>query len=143
MADPFAPFPALGGEPFSSTDMRYPLIPWAESLLATPFGPTSPFIRGFGQLIAQQETALVTVDFPYNINTALVTPTTANGGTVTQANSQAVLQTSAAANGSALLQSGYAGRYSPGQGQIWRGTAAFTLGVPNSGQKHPISNRSD
>jgi len=143
VADPFAPFPALGGEPFSSTDMRYPLIPWAESLLATPFGPTSPFIGAFGQLIAQQETALVTVDFPYNINTALVTPTTANGGTVTQANSQAVLQTSAAANGSALLESVYAGRYSPGQGQIWRGTAAFTLGRADSGQEYGIGNVAD
>jgi hypothetical protein len=143
VADPFAPFPAVGGEPFSANDMRYPLIPWAESLLATPFGPTSPFIGAFGQLIAQQETALVTVDFPYNINTTLVTPTTANGGTVTQANSQAVLQTSAAANGSALLESVYAGRYSPGQGQIWRGTAAFTLGVANSQQEVGIGDAAD
>src|SRR3990172_2492594 len=118
MADPFAPFPAVGGELFSSNDMRYPLIPWAESLLAAPFAPDSAFIGAFGQLVAQEETPIVTIDFPYNINTAYVTPTTANGGTVTQANSQAVLQTSAAANGSATLNSIIAARYLPGQGKI-------------------------
>src|SRR3972149_4577395 len=97
--------------------MRYPLIPWAESLLAAPFAPDSAFIGAFGQLVAQEETPIVTIDFPYNINTAYVTPTTANGGTVTQANSQAVLQTSAAANGSAALHSSIAGRPPPWQGE--------------------------
>ena len=134
MADPFAPFPAVGGEPFSSNDMRYPLIPWAESLLAAPFAPDSAFIGAFGQLVAQEETPIVTIDFPYNINTAYVTPTTANGGTVTQANSQAILQTSAAANGSAALDSIIAARYLPGQGKIIRFTAIFTPGVANATQ---------
>jgi len=134
VADPFAPFPAVGGEPFSSNDMRYPLIPWAESLLAAPFAPDSAFIGAFGQLVAQEETPIVTIDFPYNINTAYVTPTTANGGTVTQANSQAVLQTSAAANGSATLNSIIAARYLPGQGKIIRFTAIFTPGVANATQ---------
>jgi hypothetical protein len=134
MADPFAPFPAVGGEPFSSNDMRYPLIPWAESLLAAPFAPDSAFIGAFGQLVAQEETPIVTIDFPYNINTAYVTPTTANGGTVTQADSQAILQTSAAANGSAVLNSIIAARYLPGQGKIIRFTAIFTPGVANATQ---------
>jgi hypothetical protein len=132
MADPLAPFPAPGGEPFSSTDMRYPLIPWAESLLSTPFGPESPFIGAFGQLVAQQETPIVTIDFPYNINTAYVSTATANGGTVTQANSQAVLQTSAAPNGSAAINSLIAARYLPGQGKLIRFTDAFSPGAANS-----------
>ncbi len=100
--------------------------------MAAPFGPTSAFIGAFGQLVAQEETPIVTIDFPYNINTAYVTPTTANGGTITQANSQAVLQTSAAANGSAILNSIIAGRYLPGQGKIIRFTTIFTPGVANS-----------
>jgi len=129
MADPFAPFPAVGGEPFSSNDMRYPLIPWAESLLAAPFGVESPFIGAFGQLIAQQETPVVTVDFPYNINTAYVTPVTVTTGTVTQASCQAVLQTGASSTGSASFSSIIAARYQPGQGKIWRGTGAFLNGA--------------
>jgi hypothetical protein len=133
MADPFAPFPAVGGEPVSSNDMRYPLIPWAESLLGVPFNdPASPIIGAFGQLVAQEETPIVTIDFPYNINTAYVTTATANGGTVTQADSQAVLQTSAAANGSASIDSIIAARYLPGQGKIIRFTAIFTPGVADS-----------
>jgi len=102
--------------------------------LAAPFAPDSAFIGAFGQLVAQEETPIVTIDFPYNINTAYVTPTTANGGTVTQANSQAVLQTSAAANGSATLNSIIAARYLPGQGKIIRFTAIFTPGVANATQ---------
>jgi hypothetical protein len=100
--------------------------------LAAPFAPDSAFIGAFGQLVAQEETPIVTIDFPYNINTAYVTPTTANGGTVTQANSQAILQTSAAANGSAALDSIIAARYLPGQGKIIRFTAIFTPGVANA-----------
>jgi len=102
--------------------------------LAAPFAPDSAFIGAFGQLVAQEETPIVTIDFPYNINTAYVTPTTANGGTVTQANSQAILQTSAAANGSAALDSIIAARYLPGQGKIIRFTAIFTPGVANATQ---------
>ena len=132
MADPFAPFPAPGGEPFSSNDMRYPLIPWAESLLAAPFGPESPFIGAFGQLVAQQETPIVTIDFPYNINTAYVSPVTVGSGTITQADSQAVLQTGTDANGSAVLSSLIAARYLPGQGKLIRFTDIFSPGVANS-----------
>ena len=102
--------------------------------MAAPFAPDSAFIGAFGQLVAQEETPIVTIDFPYNINTAYVTPTTANGGTVTQANSQAILQTSAAANGSAALDSIIAARYLPGQGKIIRFTAIFTPGVANATQ---------
>lgn len=107
------------------------------------FPPDSPFISAFGELVAQEMTPIVTVSFPYNINTAYVTATTANGGTVTQANSQAVLQTSTAANGSALLESIYAARYSPGQGMVWRGTAAFTTGAAGSQQERGIGDAND
>jgi hypothetical protein len=114
--------------------MRYPLIPWAESLLAAPFGPESSFIGAFGQLVAQEETPIVTIDFPYNINTAYVSTATVTTGTVTQANSQAVLQTGASSTGQADLQSLIAARYLPGQGKIIRFTAGFTPGLPNSSQ---------
>lgn len=107
------------------------------------FPPDSPFISAFGELVAQEMTPIVTLSFPYNINAAYATSTVANGGTVTQANSQAVLQTSTANNGSAILESNFAARYSPGQGMVWRGTAAFTTGVASSRQEVGIGDADD
>lgn len=111
--------------------------------MAAIFPPDSPFISAFGELVAQEMTPIITLSFPYNINAAYSTSTVANGGTVTQANSQAVLQTSAANNGSALLESNFAARYSPGQGMVWRGTAAFTTGVEDSQQEIGIGDADD
>lgn len=72
--------------------------------------------------------------FNYNINADLITTTTANGGTVTQANSMAVLSTSTGSTGSAKISTRNVLRYSPGLGGIVRFTAIFTTGVALSQQ---------
>jgi hypothetical protein len=103
--------------------------------MALPFGYDASYIGAFGELVAHSQTPIISLSFPYNINAAYVTSTTANGGTVTQANSQAVLQTSAASNGSAQVESIFAARYSPGQGQVVRFTAVYSTGRANSQQE--------
>jgi hypothetical protein len=88
----------------------------------------------FGQLKTAEETTIISQQFPYNINARVVNTTVANGGTVTQADSQAVLSTSAAANGSAKMTTRAIMKYQPGTGAIVRFTAAFTTGVANNTQ---------
>lgn len=105
--------------------------------------PDVSFLSAFGLLVAQEETPIVTLQFPYNINPVSVVATTANGGTVTQANAKAVLQTSAAANGSAQIESYATARYSPGQGQIDKFTWIFTLGVAGSQQEVGVGTQTD
>lgn len=129
--------------PYLPPDNRFPIIQWVEDNLAAPFDPQSPFISAFGLLSANPETPIVTIDYPYNINSSQVNTTTANGGTVTQANSQAVLQTGTNSAGSAILESIISARYSPGQGQIGRFTAAFTAGKANSQQEIGIGDSTD
>lgn len=102
-------------------------------------------ISAFGMLLAQEENPVpnAQIAFPYNINDVYVTTATANGGTVTQANSHAVLQTSANVAGSAQLESRAAARYSPGAGQVVRFTAIFTAGVAGSQQEIGIGDTTD
>lgn len=54
-----------------------------------------------------------------------------------------MLQTSAAANGDAVLESVGAARYTPGQGQAVKFTAVFTAGVANSRQEIGIGDATD
>lgn len=139
MANPLAPYPAPGGEPFSSTDMRYPLIPWAESLLITPQNQ----LTSTGSLAVAEPTPLVAVEFNYNINTRIVTPTVANGGSVTQATALAILQTGTNPAGSAKLESRIPARYVGGTGLFGSFTGLFTSGVANSRQELGIGDDAD
>lgn len=91
-------------------------------------------LTAFGQLKTAEETTIISQQFPYNINARVVNTTVANGGTVTQVDSQAVLSTSAAANGSAKMTTRAVMKYQPGTGGIVRFTAAFTTGVANNTQ---------
>lgn len=88
----------------------------------------------FGQLAIAEETTEIQVQFPLSINGKLFNTTVANGGTVTSADSMAVLQTSTASNGSAILETKRAMRYQPGQGGVVRFTGVYTTGVANSKQ---------
>lgn len=121
--DPFAEIPGLG--------------------MSSIFPPDSTFISAFGELVAQEMTPIVTLSFPYNINAAYVTSSGSNGGSVTQANAQAVLQTGTNPAGVGSLFSNSAARYSPGQGMVIRFTAAFTQGVANSHQEIGYGDDSD
>ncbi|GAB4272812.1 hypothetical protein [Thermincola ferriacetica] len=81
--------------------------------------------------------------FNYNINTDLIAVTTTGSGTVTQSNSKAVLQTTAAANSSAKIETKKALRYQPGMGALVRFTALFTSGMANSTQIIGIGDAND
>jgi hypothetical protein len=91
-------------------------------------------VSAFGDIRMVQPTPQLHVSFPYNINTELVSTTTANGGTVTQADSQAVLTSSTDAAGSAILETRRVLKYRTGLGALARFTAVFTTGVASSTQ---------
>jgi hypothetical protein len=88
----------------------------------------------FGELTSVQPTPVVQVDFVYNVNADLVNSAITGSGTVTQADSMVVLQTTANASSSAMVESKRFVKYRPGQGVVVRGTALFTTGVANSEQ---------
>lgn len=97
----------------------------------------------FGELLANPHTPLLALTFAYNVNSDLVTTTTANGGTVTASNGHAVLSTSTATNGSAIMESLDSVRYVPGQGVTVRFTAVFTTPRANSLQIIGIGDAND
>jgi len=88
----------------------------------------------FGEVEMVEPTPVVQADFVYNVNTDMVDVTTTGSGTVTQADSMAVLQTTAASSSSAQIETKRFLKYRPGQGAHIRGTALFTTGVANSEQ---------
>ncbi len=92
--------------------------------------PTS----SFGEIAMVEPTPVVQVDFVYNINADMVNTTTTGSGTVAQANSLAVLSTTANASSTAALSTKRYLKYRPGQGGDVKFTAIFTTGVANSEQ---------
>lgn len=94
-----------------------------------------PSLRtAFGETLVGFQTPLLQLSFPYNINTDLVTSTTAGSGTVTQSSSFAVLSTGAAINSTAQLTSKRVIHYRPGQGVSAYFTAIFSAGVAGNTQ---------
>ena len=83
----------------------------------------------FGEHITALRHTEILEQFQYNINTNTLTTAVANGGTVTQADSMAVLTSSTATNGSANLASKQSLRYRPGH----EGYVFFTAMWPNGG----------
>lgn len=100
-------------------------------------------LTAFGQVDVAQESMVEYVSFHYNVNTEAVTTVTANGGTVTAANSEGILQTSTATNGSALFQSRYPVRYVAGQGVSAKFSALFPTGTASSIQEVGYGNLVD
>lgn len=92
--------------------------------------PTS----AFGEVEVVNPNPVIQQDFIYNINTDQVNTDTTNG-TVTQADSMAVLQTSANTNSHAEISTKRVVKYRVGQGVHGRFTAIFTTGVAGSEQK--------
>ena len=88
----------------------------------------------FGELLVGEITPKVQIGFPYNINTAFVNTSTVGSGTVTQSNSKAVLQTTAASSSEAHLTSRRVLKYNTGQGGLVRFTAVLTACTDNSSQ---------
>ena len=100
-------------------------------------------LTAFGDLRIAELTPQVQLTFPYNINTDLVTTTLVSGGTVTQADSMAVLQTSTSGTGSAYMASRQVNKYRAGLGGMARFTGLFTTGVANSTQRVGIGDDDD
>lgn len=95
-----------------------------------PFDPGQK--SAFDELLIAEPFPIVQLQFPYNINTDIVEKRENNLGTITQADSMAVMQSGAGANSAAHLLSKIPVKYGPGQGALVRFTALFTAGVANS-----------
>lgn len=97
------------------------------------YQPVSPDQKSaFDELLTAEPFPIIQLQFPYNINTDIVEKRENNLGTITQADSMAVMQSGAGANSAAHLLSRIPVKYGPGQGALVRFTALFTTGVSNS-----------
>ena len=97
----------------------------------------------FGELQVAELTPMAGWTFAYNVNADLVTTTLAGTGTVTGTGGFAVLDTSAAINSSAKIETKLPLRYIPGQGAVARFTATFTTGLAGSTQVIGVGDTSD
>lgn len=104
---------------------------------------TTNQLSAFGEQEVVEKVPVLSLDFNYAINSYFVTTTTANGGTVTQSTSMAVLQTSTATNGSALMESRAAVRYIAGTGVYASFTARFTACAASSQQEVGLGDSND
>jgi hypothetical protein len=110
--------------------------------------PTNPLIvqqapqqlAAFGDMKVAEDTPELYLLFSNNINPALTSSFAADGGSISQANSMAVLQTSTNPAGQQSMDSLKYVQYLPGQGLIFKGTGVFTAGVANSQQELGIDN---
>ncbi len=99
-------------------------------------------LTAFGELSVAEPTPRVQLQFPYNLNTALV-EVRDNNGTSSVVNNMANISTGAAANQSANVLSLEQVKYNPGQDGKYIGTAVFTTGVANSVQWVGIGDSGD
>jgi hypothetical protein len=97
----------------------------------------------FDELLTADLTPKIQLEFPYNINTDIVTTTLVASGAVTQSNSKAVIASGAAINSSATLISKRVLKYDPGQGALVRFSAIFTTGVAGSQQEVGLGDSTD
>lgn len=97
----------------------------------------------FGLIKVAQEWTQIHLSFPYNLNTDLVLTEETSGGTVTQGDNFAILQTGTNAAGAAEMVSRDRLKYIPGQGVVCRFTRIFTAGVAGSSQYHGCGDDTD
>lgn len=102
-----------------------------------------PLLGIFKEQLVAELNPIVQVKFPYNINAGFVNTTLVDSGTVTQANSMAVVSSGAASTSSALMETKNSIVYQPGQGVLARFTAIFTIGVAGSTQEIGIGDDTD
>lgn len=91
----------------------------------------------FGELVVTQRTPVAGWRFDYGVNTDIIASTTANGGSVTQSNSKALLTTAAQVNSVARINTIRKLRYTPGRGGVVRFTGVFS---PLVGSQQIIGN---
>lgn len=87
----------------------------------------------FGELINVQLTPVFQYSFEYTVeNSDLFTTVAANGGTITDSTSMAVVSTSTTTDSDACLQTKKGAKYRAGQGAAYRFTAQYTTGVADT-----------
>ena len=86
----------------------------------------------FDEVLIVEPTPVVQIDFPYNINTDVITKRENNLGSITQATGMAVMQSGASKNSAAHMLSRATLKYDPGQGGLVRFTAVFSEGATGS-----------
>ena len=91
-------------------------------------------LTAFGEILSAEPTLKVDLQFPYNINTDLVTTTVAGTGSVAQLLGNAVVSSGGTAGSSASLSSKRVLKYNPGQGASIRFTSIFTTGIAGTTQ---------
>lgn len=97
----------------------------------------------FGDAINATRITSVGIGFQYNLATDDVVTTTADTGTATQSNHQAVVQTGSGTSASATIQSVNYVRYSPGHDSYANFTSEFSTPVAGSNQYIGIFDNSD
>lgn len=121
---------------------RFLAIALVAAPVVPPQYPADPELSIFNQRKVTQEYPVQGLTFQYGINTDIVSKTE-DAGTVTQANSSAVLQTTTSTTGSAVLQSRASVRYTPGQGVRMRFTAVFSECKASSNQEVGVGDASN
>lgn len=101
---------------------------------------SSPALGIFSSQKVSQEVPLESLTFQYGINAEIVSVIASDGGTITQADSSAVLTTGTLDGGYAELTSKRITRYVPGQGIRLRFTATFTTCTTQSTQEVGLGN---
>jgi hypothetical protein len=103
----------------------------------------NPLTAPFGEMQITGKSLLTHISFHYNINPEIVTAAGANGGTVEQAASAALLKTGTNPNGSALIRSRLPARYISGQGLQAIFSAQFGEPQPGNIQEAGYGNTED
>lgn len=94
-----------------------------------------PLTSAFGEQMVAENTSAFHVQLAYNLHEELVSTDTANSGTVTQSNNEAVVSTGTNAAGSATMSSVRSLRYLSGIGGEVKFQGRFSTGVANSRQE--------
>ena len=92
----------------------------------------------YDELPMAEMTPIEQLSFPYNINTDIVTTTLTNGGTVTQSDNMAVLDSSSTTNSTAKMVSNKYTPYRSGQGALIRFNSLFTSTATTTDSKQWI-----
>lgn len=106
-------------------------------------GESNPSYTAFGELSVSQPSPRVLCHFPYNLNTDVVSTTTAGSGSVTHSGQFAVISSGAATSSSGRLESVRILEYNPGTGGLARFTCVFDAAVAGNTQIAGIGNTTD
>lgn len=108
------------------------------------YGPfEKPATTSFGEALHAELTPIIQLEFPYNINSRIVTTRLNQSGTVTQVDQKAELSSGAAINSSAQMVSVIGVKYAPGEGALIRFSALFSTPKTGSSQEIGIGSPSD